>query len=87
MGRFRPNAFGLYDTLGNVWQWMEDCFNPNLEGAPTDGSAWETGTCGMRVHKGGAWAFVPSFVRTGGRMRDDLERRDARGGFRVARTQ
>jgi sulfatase modifying factor 1 len=87
VGRFRANAFGLYDTLGNAWQWTEDCFNASLEGAPTDGSAWLTGACGMRVHKGGAWAFVPSFVRSGGRMRDELERHDARGGFRVARSQ
>jgi formylglycine-generating enzyme required for sulfatase activity len=87
VGRFQPNAFGLYDTLGNVWQWTEDCFNSSLEGAPSNGSAWLTGTCAMRVHKGGAWAFVPSFVRSGGRMRDELERHDARGGFRVAMSQ
>ena len=86
VGSFRANAFGLYDMLGNAWQWVEDCFNANHQGAPDDGSARESGSCEMRVHKGGAWTFVPSFVRSGQRMRDELERHDARGGFRVARS-
>lgn len=40
VGSFAPNAFGLYDMFGNVWEWVEDCFHNNYEGAPTDGSAW-----------------------------------------------
>jgi formylglycine-generating enzyme required for sulfatase activity len=42
---FKPNAFGLYDMLGNVFEWLEDCFHDSYEGAPADGSAWTTGAC------------------------------------------
>ena len=55
VGSFKPNAFGLYDTAGNVWEWVQDCWNENYAGAPTDGSAWEEGDCSQRVLRGGAW--------------------------------
>jgi formylglycine-generating enzyme required for sulfatase activity len=82
---FRPNAFGLYDMLGNAWQWTADCFNASYEGAPADGSAWMTGDCARRILRGGSWAFQPWGVRSAYRLADPVEGRAADGGFRVAR--
>jgi formylglycine-generating enzyme required for sulfatase activity len=44
-GKYKPNAFRLYDMTGNAWQWTEDCHHDSYQGAPTDGSAWTAGTC------------------------------------------
>ncbi len=52
VGSFKPNAFGLYDVNGNVWQWVEDCYHDNYDGAPTDGSAWTSEPCKLRVLRG-----------------------------------
>ena len=45
VGSFAANAFGLFDTAGNVWELVADCWNENYEGAPADGSAWTSGDC------------------------------------------
>ena len=55
VGSFAPNAFGLYDVLGNVYEWTQDCSNGSYAGAPTNGSAWQSGDCGRRVLRGGSW--------------------------------
>ena len=55
VGSFPPNAFGLYDMHGNVWEWCSDRGHENYKGAPTDGSSWETGTDNYRVQRGGSW--------------------------------
>ncbi|HUZ71958.1 MAG TPA: formylglycine-generating enzyme family protein [Stellaceae bacterium] len=90
VGSFAPNPFGLYDMLGNVWQWVEDCWNDSYVGAPTDGSAWTTGDCSKRVLRGGSWSNLPVFIRAATRSRADAAGGDfdysSYAGFRVART-
>jgi formylglycine-generating enzyme required for sulfatase activity len=54
-GSFPPNPFGLYDMHGQVWEWCSDEGRYNYDGAPTDGSSWETGTSNFRVRRGGSW--------------------------------
>jgi formylglycine-generating enzyme required for sulfatase activity len=89
-GSFKSNPFGLYDVLGNVWQWTQDCWNESYVGAPRDGSAWTAGDCSKRVLRGGSWTSVPAFVRSAARSRADANGRDfdysSNAGFRVART-
>lgn len=53
--KFEPNAFGLYDMLGNVWEWTQDCWNDTYNGAPQDGQPWREGDCNISVLRGGAW--------------------------------
>jgi formylglycine-generating enzyme required for sulfatase activity len=85
-GSFPPNAFGLYDMHGNAWQWTQDCWHANYEGAPADGSAWITGSCVDRVMRGGSWNCSPATLRAAEREVHDLSGRYAVVGFRVART-
>jgi formylglycine-generating enzyme required for sulfatase activity/serine/threonine protein phosphatase PrpC len=63
VGRFEPNAFGLYDMLGNVMEWVYDCYHANYLGAPDDGSVWEGGDCNHRVVRGGAYTSPPPSIR------------------------
>ena len=86
VGSFAANAFGVYDMLGNVWEWTEDCWNGSYAGAPADGSAWRSGDCGPRVLRGGSWDSKPRSVRAAYRFRYGAEFRDFNLGFRVART-
>lgn len=86
MGSFRPNAFGLHDVLGNVWEWTEDCWNGDYSGAPVDGSAWRAGDCSNRVLRGGDWILWPTNLRAGFRIRNRAGFRFFHFGFRVART-
>ncbi len=59
----KPNAWGLFDMSGNVWEWVADCVNPNYQGAPTNGSAWMAGDCSRRIGRGGGWSVYESLVR------------------------
>ena len=86
VGSFAPNAFGLYDMAGNVWQWVEDCYHESYNGAPADGSAWQAGDCKSSVVRGGSWDEDPQLLRSAGRNRGSSSLRDDDLGFRVGRT-
>jgi formylglycine-generating enzyme required for sulfatase activity len=85
VGSFPPNAFGLYDMTGNVWEWVEDCYHDSYQGAPTDGSTWTSGACNGRVVRGGSWNLDPQFLRSAYRVRLTTVYRDNGLGFRVGR--
>ena len=88
VGSFKANAFGLHDMLGNVWEWVHDCLNPNwrFSRAAKDGSAFVGGDCSQRAYRGGSWlANQPYYLRTGERYKvSDARYNDL--GFRVARS-
>ncbi len=86
VGSFEPNGFGLHDVHGNVWEWVEDCWNINYRRALDDGSAWLRGDCGKRVLRGGSWSSIPRGLRSANRFRSSSGNRLSYLGFRVART-
>ena len=85
-GSFPANTWGLHDMHGNVFEWVQDCWNGNTyEGAPSDGSAWVDGICTSRLIRGGAWSSSPTIMRSANRTRNAREGRRNDFGFRVAR--
>ncbi|HSN70483.1 MAG TPA: formylglycine-generating enzyme family protein [Steroidobacteraceae bacterium] len=84
-GRYRPNAFGLHDMIGNVWEWTADCYREGYASAPVDGSPFDLAECDRRSVRGGSWMTRPSRARASFRGRDPAPRRMAYFGFRVAR--
>jgi formylglycine-generating enzyme required for sulfatase activity/serine/threonine protein kinase len=84
VGSFRPNAFGLQDMLGNVWQWVADCYQPNYTGAPADGSAWTVAGCSKHALRGGSWLNLPANVRSANRYGNARDLRYFNYGFRLA---
>jgi formylglycine-generating enzyme required for sulfatase activity len=85
VGSFAANSFGLHDTAGNVWEWVEDCYGGSYASAPKNGAAWEDGDDCSRVVRGGSWYFEPRSVRSANRIWDYPQYRRNDGGFRVAR--
>ena len=81
-----PNPFGLLHVHGNVWEWVEDCWNASLAGLPNDGAPRTTGDCSSRVIRGGAWSDEPKDLRSAKRSWEVEGERRAEIGFRVART-
>ena len=84
--QFAQNKFGLFDLLGNVWEWTADCGNQSYGEAPGDGSGWMRGECGLRVIRGGSWYSEPSSLRSANRLLNEVVLRNGNVGFRVART-
>jgi formylglycine-generating enzyme required for sulfatase activity len=86
VGSFTANAFGLHDMHGNVWEWVQDCFRHNYDGAPTDGLPNEVGDCSTRVIRGGSWSTGPQTLRAADRVWQPRNfRASSSNGFRVAR--
>jgi formylglycine-generating enzyme required for sulfatase activity len=83
---FAPNPWGLYQVHGNVWDWVEDCENPNYLGAPTDGSAWTDPSCRQHILRGGSWLDQPNSLRADFRWSEEPYERTWMFGMRVART-
>jgi formylglycine-generating enzyme required for sulfatase activity len=86
VGSFPANTFGLYDMVGNVWGWTEDCWSPNYNGAPADGSAWTSGDCNSRVMRGSPFFDAQDYLRSADRGHNTTGFRYSGVGFRVART-
>jgi len=86
VGQKRPNGFGLFDMHGNVWEWCEDFYRSNYDGAPFDGSPWldSSHLFKPRVLRGGAWFFNSSYARSAKRLGNDPSARLPYFGVRVA---
>jgi formylglycine-generating enzyme required for sulfatase activity len=85
VGSFEANAFGLYDMLGNVFEWVDDCWADDYNGAPSDGSARTDADCSQRELRGGSWFTEPDFVRVSYRDRFPSNYRSTSVGFRLIR--
>jgi Sulfatase-modifying factor enzyme 1 len=70
----------------NVWEWLEDCYHENYNGAPADGSAWISGNCSNRVVRGGSWIDSPNILRSAYRFGYATDYRIFVLGFRLGRT-
>jgi formylglycine-generating enzyme required for sulfatase activity len=87
VGSFDANAFGLYDVVGNVAAWTQDCVHNNYNGAPSDGSAWLTGgNCDGRILRGSSWHATADELRPAFRDGSAVTQRSVDVGFRIAQT-
>lgn len=84
VGSYPASPWGMYDMVGNVWEWVQDCFIPGYDGAPTDGSA-RLGTCDRRIVRSGGWYARNWFVRPAARSREEPTYRSSTLGLRVVR--
>ncbi len=84
VGSFEANPWGLHDVHGNVWEWVQDCYEPTYGGAPTDGRARDGGGCSTRVLRGGSWFNIPSNLRSADRDMNAPDNRIFSNGFRLA---
>jgi formylglycine-generating enzyme required for sulfatase activity len=85
VGSFKPNPWGLYDMLGNVAEWAEDCYAGNYSKAPRDGSAFTAPDCKYRVVRGGSWYDSPWYVRAANREKYRPNDVNDNIGFRLVR--
>lgn len=86
VGSFSPNALGVYDIHGNVYEWVQDCWSANHRNAPLDGQARSDGDCKYRVMRGGSWVAHGYQVRAAKRLRYTMDYRYDDYGFRIARS-
>ncbi|MFM6343985.1 MAG: formylglycine-generating enzyme family protein [Dolichospermum sp.] len=82
VGSFKANEFGLHDMHGNVWEWCQDDWHDNYEGAPIDGSAWIS-LSNRKVLRGGSWNYYPVLCRSASRNWDNAKFNYNNFGFRV----
>lgn len=87
-GSFPPNAFGLYDMIGNVWEWTDDGYHDSYVGAPTDGGTWPGYSTNRSKHvlRGGSWYYFPQYCRVTFRTSGESYFRGNGFGFRLAQT-
>jgi len=85
VGQFEANPFGLFDTAGNVYEWVYDCYHPNYSGAPANGSVWEGGDCSQRVARGGSYLNPSSEMRVSNRAKFPANQANKTVGLRLAR--
>jgi len=83
VGSFAPNAFGVYDMLGNAMEWSEDCLHDSYNGAPNTETPWVTSDCGRRVLRGGSWIHSARLARSAARYWSDPAFRSYFTGFRL----
>jgi formylglycine-generating enzyme required for sulfatase activity len=86
VGRLAANPFGFHDILGNVWEWTQDCYAKSYDGAPTDGTAFDSPDCKTRTLRGGSWLNSPRGVRAAIRGYDPPDSGFVNIGIRVARS-
>ena len=85
VGSYKPNAFGIYDMIGNLGEWVEDCATQSYDSLEPDGTA-KDGDCGKRLVRGGSWGTQPRQVRSAERIRYSPDAVDDSIGIRVAKT-
>ena len=86
VGQKQANELGLYDLSGNVYEWVQDCWNDDYKGAPSNGRAWEAGDCRRRVIRGGGGTDTPWYLRSAHRHGTTADSRYGGLGFRIARS-
>jgi formylglycine-generating enzyme required for sulfatase activity len=84
VGAFPPNAWGMYDMHGNVWEWCADAWHASYVGAPADGSCWDVPGAWKRVLRGGCWHDPPDLCRSATRLAQNVADGEDYFGFRVA---
>lgn len=85
VGEKQPNKFGLYDMHGNVWEWLEDTWHSDYNGAPSDGSAWMSGDSNLHLLRGGSWFSNDYGLRCAYRGRNNTTNGFDVRGFRFSR--
>jgi len=87
VGSLKPNPWGLYDIYGNVWEWVQDCWHDNYDGAPATAEVFAGGDCAFRVLRGGGWNASPRSVGSAVRGSYEVNFEDISNGFRLVWTK